>query len=254
MCRFFAYCGSPIFLDTLLIEPESSLVSQSLSALEVKTQVNGGGCGIGWYGARPRPGLYRATLPAWSDVNLASVCHQVEASMFLAHVRSATSGEVALANCHPFLHGRHLFMHNGQIGNYPRIRRAIEALIPDSVYDSRRGNGDSEAIFLVAMGLGGPPVESVGRALRLCHMAMQDAGIRQALRFSAVLADGETMHVFRWASDNRPPSLYWRALASGIAIASEPFGSTRDGWELVPAATVMTIGPDATRIDAFEPA
>jgi predicted glutamine amidotransferase len=255
MCRFLAYTGSPIYLDTLLIEPESSLVSQSLSAHEAKTVVNGDGCGIGWYGARPRPGLYRGTLPAWSDANLASLCHQIEAPMFLAHVRSATSGEVSLANCHPFSHGRHLFMHNGQIGNYRLVRRAMEALIPDTVYDVRRGNGDSEAIFLIAAGLGleSRPVEAVGKALSLCHAAMREAGIEQALRFSAVLADGETIHAFRWASDARPPSLYWRTLATGTAIASEPFGAAKDEWTSVPPSTVMIASPYGISIEAFEP-
>lgn len=253
MCRFLAYSGSPIYLETLLTEPESSLVRQSLSALEAKTQVNGDGCGVGWYGARSRPGLYRGTLPAWSDANLASLCHQVEAPMFLAHVRSATSGEVSLANCHPFLHDRHLFMHNGQIGNYSKIRRAIEGLIPERVYDSRRGNGDSEAIFLIAMGIGGGLVEAVARALGLCREAMRAASIKQPLRFSAILADGETMHAFRWASDARPPSLYWRTVGSGTAIASEPFGSARDEWTPIAPATVMTVSRNITRIGPFEP-
>lgn len=154
MCRFLAYAGEPVFLDTLLIEPASSLVSQSLAAREAKTTVNGDGCGVGWYGARPDPGIYRGTLPAWSDANLASLCRQVSAPMFLAHVRSATSGEVSMANCHPFAAGRHLFMHNGQIGGYDRIRRSVEAMIPDDLYARRRGNGDSEAIFLASLGHG----------------------------------------------------------------------------------------------------
>ena len=87
MCRFLAYSGHPIFLDTLLIEPDASLVRQSHAAREAKTVVNGDGCGVGWYGSRPEPGLYRGILPAWSDANLASLCHQVEAGLFLAHVR-----------------------------------------------------------------------------------------------------------------------------------------------------------------------
>src|SRR3546814_2269534 len=37
------------------------------------------------------------------------------------------------------------------IGGYDRIRRSVEAMIPDDLYARRRGNGDSEAIFL-AMG------------------------------------------------------------------------------------------------------
>jgi predicted glutamine amidotransferase len=246
MCRFLAYAGEPAFLDTLLIEPASSLVSQSLAAREAKTVVNGDGCGIGWYGARPEPGVYRGTLPAWSDANLASLCHQVEAPMFLAHVRSATSGEVSMANCHPFAAGRHLFMHNGQIGGYDGIRRAIEAMIPDELYARRRGNGDSEAIFLAALGRGlqTDPVAAIASTLSTCLAVMRAGQVDAALRFTAILADGEALCAFRWASDDRAPSLYWRRLETGIAIASEPFGLPDDPWQAVPAGTVMRVGPE----------
>ena len=242
MCRFLAYAGEPVFLDTLLIEPASSLVSQSLAAREAKTTVNGDGCGIGWYGARPDPGIYRGTLPAWSDANLASLCRQVSAPMFLAHVRSATSGEVSMANCHPFAAGRHLFMHNGQIGGYDRVRRSVEAMIPDDLYARRRGNGDSEAIFLAALGnaLEADPVTAISHTLAACLRLMQAHDIHQALRFTAILADGETLRAIRWASDDHPPSLYWRRLPTGIAIASEPFGDIGDAWQSVPPSSVLT--------------
>jgi predicted glutamine amidotransferase len=241
MCRFLAYTGEPVFLDTLLIEPASSLVSQSLAAREAKTVVNGDGCGVGWYGARTEPGIYRGTLPAWSDANLASLCHQVVAPMFLAHVRSATSGEVSMANCHPFAAGRHLFMHNGQIGGYDRIRRSVEAMIPDDLYARRRGNGDSEAIFLAALGhgLNTDPITALARTLAVCQRIMAANGISLALRFTAILADGERLLAIRWASDDHPPSLYWRRLEGGIAIASEPFGETGDTWQTVPPGSAM---------------
>jgi predicted glutamine amidotransferase len=243
MCRFLAYTGEPVFLDTLLIEPASSLVSQSLAAREAKTVVNGDGCGIGWYGNRPEPGVYRGTLPAWSDANLASLCHQVSASMFLAHVRSATSGEVSMANCHPFSAGNHLFMHNGQIGGYDKIRRSVEALIPDTLYDKRRGNGDSEAIFLAALGHGldEAPVTALLRTLKACLSLMASGEVSQALRFTAIVADGKRLHAIRWASDDHPPSLYWRRVSSGIAIASEPFGDEGEQWNPVPPNCVMTV-------------
>ncbi len=244
MCRFLAYSGQPIFLDTLLIEPEASLVSQSHSARQAKTVVNGDGCGIGWYGARAEPGLYRGTLPAWSDANLASLCHQVEAGLFLAHVRSATSGEVSMANCHPFTAGRQLFMHNGQIGGYPAVRRAVESLIPDSLYAARRGNSDSEAIFLAAMGrdLENNPAGALAAILGICCRIQQENGIAEPLRFAAVVSDGENLHAFRWASDGKPPSLYWRRLDTGIAVASEPFGASGDDWTAVPEDCHMIVG------------
>lgn len=246
MCRFLAYKGQPVFLDTLLIEPASSLVSQSLAAREAKTVVNGDGCGVGWYGTRPEPGFYRGTLPAWSDANLASLCHQVCAPMFLAHVRSATSGEVSMANCHPFAAGQHLFMHNGQIGGYDRVRRSVEAMIPDALYGKRRGNGDSEAIFLAALGQGlsNDPIAALARTLSACQRIMHTANIAEPLRFTAIVADGDELLAIRWASDDHPPSLYWRRMETGVAIASEPFGDAGDAWQAVPSGCVMTAAPE----------
>ncbi len=45
-------------------------------------------------------------------------------------------------------------MHNGFIGDWSRLRRQIEALIPDELYPSRVGTTDSEAIFLAILGAG----------------------------------------------------------------------------------------------------
>ncbi|UHS62028.1 class II glutamine amidotransferase [Agrobacterium vaccinii] len=249
MCRFLAYTGSPVWLDSLLIEPESSLISQSMAAREAKTVVNGDGCGIGWYGDRDEPGIYRGILPAWSDRNLTSLCHQLRSSMFLAHVRSATTGGVSMANCHPFGFGRHLFMHNGQIGDYEKVKRTIEAHIPDKVYCSRAGNGDSEAMFLIAAGFGLDldPIEAFRKTIQLCLDVVDRSGLHLPIRFSAIHADGDKIHAFRWSSDDRPPTLYWRNMGAGIAIASEPFGTGAEKWETICANTVATIvGTDIT--------
>ena len=253
MCRFLAYLGDPSFLDRLLVDPEASLVAQSLAAREAKTVVNADGCGIGWYGERDEPGTYHGILPAWSDGNLLSLCRQLRSPMFLAHVRSATSGDVSPSNCHPFAEGRHLFMHNGQIGDYERIRRRVDALIPDELYASRRGNGDSEVIFLAAMarGLTQDPVAGVAATLGDILAIMRDAGIAKPLRFAAVHADGERLRCYRWASDGRPPSLYWRREERGRIVASEPFDAGTD-WQTVPGGSVLTLGPDGSeQIEPF---
>ena len=73
MCRFIAYLGKPIFLDELIAKPRHSLLRQSLRAEEAKTVTNGDGFGIGWYGERPEPAVYREVMPAWSDDNLMSL-------------------------------------------------------------------------------------------------------------------------------------------------------------------------------------
>ena len=246
MCRLVAYCGQPIFLDTLLVAPERSLLAQSLAAREAKTVVNGDGCGLGWYGERTEPGLYHGVLPAWSDANYTSLCHQLRSRLFFAHIRSATSGEVSAANCHPFAAGRHLFMHNGQIGDYERLRRRIDALIPDELYPRRRGTGDSEALFLAALGRGlaTDPVAALRDTLAAALRIMREQGSRKPLRFSAVYSDGAGLRCFRWASDGRGPTLYWRRMDQGVAVASEPFDDGA-GWQSVAHDSVLSFAGGA---------
>lgn len=253
MCRLLAYCGSPLFLEDLLIRPEGSLVSQSMAAREARTVVNGDGCGLGWYGERPEPGLYRGILPAWSDMNLVSLCGQIRSGLFLAHVRAATSGGVSTTNCHPFAHGRHLFMHNGQIGDYAAKRRGVEAMIPDALYPHRKGTSDSEAIFLAALGEGleDDPAGAVARVLARIEAL---AGGSEPLRFAAVHSDGQRLHAFRWASDGKPPSLYCRATEEGVLIASEPCGSDPAGWAPIPAGSLLEAdGEGRAVLRAFAP-
>ena len=42
-------------------------------------------------------------------------------------------------------------MHNGQIGGYAGVRRALEAQLPERLYAARRGATDSELLFLLAL-------------------------------------------------------------------------------------------------------
>ena len=134
MCRWLTYTGRPVYLECLLYEPVNSLIQQSLHARKARVPTNGDGFGFGWYGEREVPGLYRETLPAWNDPNLKSLAHQISSRMFFAHVRASTGTATSRANCHPFAHGRWMFMHNGQIGGYEKVRR-----VPFGEYMPLRG-------------------------------------------------------------------------------------------------------------------
>ncbi|MGB0497891.1 MAG: class II glutamine amidotransferase, partial [Rubricella sp.] len=134
MCRWAAWIGAPIFLDEIILKPAQSLVAQSHHAAECKTATNADGFGLAWYGERPEPGLYRDVYPAWSDPNLRSIAGQVRSGLFLAHVRASTGTATSRNNCHPFVHGRWSFMHNGQIGGFEGFRRRADMLIPDALY------------------------------------------------------------------------------------------------------------------------
>jgi len=241
MCRFLAYRGEPILLETLVATPCHSLIHQSLHASEAKTETNGDGFGIGWYGERDTPGLFRDLRPAWSDENLLSLVTQVRARAFFAHVRAATGTATTRANCHPFASGRFLFMHNGQVGGWPAVRRPIEAMIPDALYTERGGTTDSEAIFLAALanGLEADPVGAMAAILARVKGAMRAAGVAAPLRFTASLTDGASLWAFRWACDAQPPSLYWQERAEGLVVVSEPIDDQRDGWREVPRGCVL---------------
>jgi predicted glutamine amidotransferase len=180
--------------------------------LEATTGTNGDGFGLGWYGDHPEPGLYRETRPAWSDENLRYLCRHLHSHLFFAHVRAATGTAVTRQNCHPFACGRWMFMQNGFIGSWNRLRRKVESMIPDALYPSRIGTTDSEAVFLAMMGAGleREPIEAARRVLlSLCELVNED-GHRERMRFTAALANGHDLFAFRFAENDNANTLYFR--------------------------------------------
>jgi glutamine amidotransferase len=198
MCRWIAYSGSPIALRHYVTEPAHSLVSQSLYALESTGGINGDGFGLGWYDEYPEPGLYREFRPAWSDENLHHLCRHIRSHLFFAHVRAATATPVTRTNCHPFAHGKWLFMHNGFVASWPRLRRRIESLIPDHLYSARVGTTDSEAIFLAILGAGAEedPIGATRRTLQRLGDMVRGGGEEDMLRFTAALSNGRSLYAF----------------------------------------------------------
>jgi predicted glutamine amidotransferase len=236
MCRWIAYRGETTAFEHYVTEPEHSLISQSLRALEATTGTNGDGFGMGWYGDHPEPGLYRETRPAWSDENLRYLCRHLHSHLFFAHVRAATGTAVTRQNCHPFACGRWLFMHNGFIGSWNRLRRKVENLIPDSLYPSRVGTTDSEAVFLAMMGAGidRDPMEASRRVLQsLCELVNED-GHHERMRFTSALANGRDLYAFRFAENDTANTLYFREDGERLIVVSEPFDREPD-WTEVPA-------------------
>ncbi len=251
MCRFIAYLGTPIFLEELVCKPRHSLLHQSLRAEESKTATQGDGFGLGWYGERPEPAVYREILPAWSDENLLNLCTTLRSGAFFAHVRAATGTAISRQNCHPFRHGRYLFMHNGQVGGYHQIRRSLEAQLPDALYARRLGATDSELMFLLALAgieRGEEPGAAVVNVFERTVQRMREAGIEQPLRFCAALTDGQTLHAFRLASDAEPPTLYLRRGIRGDVVASEPLGDGGDEWQALAPGAVVRLSRAAYRI------
>ena len=245
MCRWIAYLGEPMFLEDFVTAPRQSLVVQSRSSKEARSAVNGDGFGLGWYGERPNPGTFRDIRPAWSDENLLSLAHQIKARLFFAHVRASTGTATTRANCHPFHVGKWLFMHNGKIGGWDRLRRRIETAIPDDLFPHRHGTTDSEAIFLLTManGLDADPPQAIARTLGFVEDVMRDAHESEPLRCTAAFTDGETVYAVRYASTGKPETLYTRQRRdnSGRLLVSEPLDDGRDDWLAVPPQSFVTV-------------
>ncbi|MTI16563.1 class II glutamine amidotransferase [Rhodobacteraceae bacterium RKSG542] len=231
-------------MEDLVRQPKHSLIAQSLSCSEAKVDTNGDGFGIGWYGARSAPGLYRDTLPAWGDENLSRLVHQIQSGLFFAHVRASTGTATSRNNCHPFAVGNYLFMHNGQIGGYQKIRRQIENMISDEYYAHRQGTTDSEALFLALLsrGVAVDPCRVTREVLEDVLDIMNQNGVREALRFTAALSDGERLYVMRYSSDAIVPSLYYRLCDGGLTVVSEPLDPINNDWFEVPAGQMIYFG------------
>lgn len=258
MCRWAAYIGAPCFLEDVVTRPDHSLIQQSIQATECKTQTNGDGVGVAWYGSRPEPGLYRDILPAWSDPNLRSLTAQVESGLFLAHVRASTGTATSRNNCHPFAVRNWSFMHNGQVGGFDSFRRRADMLIPDDLYHERKGATDSEVLFLLGLmeGMEEHPKEAMQIAVGILERMSRERGTTPHMRLAAAFSDGETLYAVRYASDERAPTVYHRASDSrqGRAVVSEPLVEAEDGWEEIPAGSFCRFSKDGGfKIEPFRP-
>src|SRR2546425_10464266 len=91
MCRFLAYLGPDVSLESLLLAPPWSLLRQSYEPRFMKHgRVNADGFGAGWYdfGVREEPALYRRATPLWSDRTLASIARPAHPGGILPAVRN----------------------------------------------------------------------------------------------------------------------------------------------------------------------
>ena len=124
-------------------------------------------------------------------------------------------------------------MHNGQIGGFGKMRKAVDMLVADELYEYRRGATDSEALFLIALGFGleDDPIGAMSRAVvHLTQMATQ-TGETPYLRLTACWSDGRRLFAARAASDEVAPSLYIRSNETGTLIVSEPLDDATADWE-----------------------
>lgn len=252
MCRLAAYLGTEIALERFLLKPEHSLVVQSWAPKELKyAKLNADGFGFAWYGPDDQPACYVNDMPIWSDVNLGPLGRTLIGDLWVASIRSATSGFASgAANTQPFCDEDFIFTHNGYIGHFAeRVRQAMCEFIAPPVLATVRGNTDSEYIFALIRHLLIEDEElalesAIGEAFSL----LEDWADGEPALLNIVMSDGERVYASRHAFNHESPSLYYTTDDESFPddaqlIASEALTAT-GLWQPVPDHHILILDPE----------
>ncbi|MFF4585801.1 class II glutamine amidotransferase [Streptomyces sp. NPDC001388] len=276
MCRWLAYSGTPVLLDTILYRPAHSLIDQSLHARMGVETTNGDGFGVGWYAPDmdgDAPAIFRDTGPAWSNRNLRELARHVRSPLFFAHIRATTGTAVQQTNCHPFRHGRWMWMHNGAITDFHRMRRDLALAVDPELFLEMEGSTDSEMMFYLALtfGLEQDPPAAVERMAGFVEQTGHKYGVEFPLQMTVAVSDGHRLWGFRYSSQGASRSLYYstrvetlRELHPDITflhgvsddtrlVVSEPLGDLPGAWNEVPESSYGVVEPGADQLEHFAP-
>ena len=276
MCRFFVYKGRGMFMSDLLLKAEQSLIMQSYKAKEREEPLNGDGFGVGWYSPDidPNPCVFTSIQPAWSNRNLFRLSEKIRSTCFFAHVRAATPGAyVSEFNCHPFQHEQFLWMHNGKIASFPKIKRSLRESLHDDYYNFIQGTTDSEHAIAVFLNQLGQRIRDYSTTdlrdalIATIHQIKEwqiQAGVNQSSSLNFAITDGHSILVSRYATDPKvdAPTLYissgdhleiregkYRMTASkhqpnAVIVASEPLTADRSDWKPVTKNHLVMVSPE----------
>jgi glutamine amidotransferase len=273
MCRWIAYFGSPVLITDLLYRPNHSLIDQSLHSRLGAETTNGDGFGIGWYGVGDSPGVFHSVEPAWNDRNLRELAGHVRAPIIFAHIRASSGSPIQQTNCHPFRHGRWLWMHNGLIRDFAKVKRELALAVDPALYASIEGSTDSELFFYLAlsMGLEDDPPTAVADAVGFIEAVGYRNGVEHPIQMTVATTDGLCIWAFRYSSEGKSRSLFYSTNVSALRelhpeveilrelsdesrlVVSEPLAELSGAWHEVPEASygIVRDGPD--ELASFQP-
>jgi predicted glutamine amidotransferase len=273
MCRWLAYSGSPVLLEELLYGRQNSLIVQSLHSRLGAEETNGDGFGIGWYGKQESPAVFHSIEPAWNDRNLRELAGHITSPLVFAHIRASTGSPVQQTNCHPFRHGRWLWMHNGFLDGFAKVKRDLTVAVDPELYPEIEGTTDSELMFHLALtfGLEDDPPQAVARTIGLVESVGHEHGLEFPFQGTIATSDGERIWAFRYSSEGKSRSLFFstdvrtlRALYpdnellrdlgdESRLVVSEPLGDLPGAWNEVPEASYGVIQPGQDEMHPFTP-
>ena len=264
-------------MSDLLLRSPQSLIRQSYQARERTEPLNGDGFGVGWYADGPdtTPALFTSVQPAWGNRNLTRLAPKISSTCFFAHVRAASKGSpITELNCHPFQHGRFLWMHNGRIANFQRIKRRLQERLSDQFYDCVLGTTDSEhafALFLQRLqaDLDSYTVQSLEDALITTIQELNEltstVACSEPSHYNFAVTDGQLLLASRYASDQarEAETLYVSKGArldtrdrqyqmvpadergvETVILASEPLTDIREDWQPLPRNHLLSVSAE----------
>ncbi|MGQ0680347.1 MAG: ergothioneine biosynthesis protein EgtC [Actinomycetota bacterium] len=238
VCRQLAYLGPPVTLQSLVLEPEHSLLKQSY---EPKHQrhgvVNADGFGCGWFdqSVRSEPAVYRKAQPIWADPTFKSIAGMISSAAVLAAVRDASIGTaVEESSTAPFTARGLLFAHNGMFKKFDGPPGAqLRRMVSDARFGAIRGTSDSEFLFALIldgledeMEVGDAMSTVIARCLELSSGTFNFL-VHDGRRITATRC-GESLYLLE-GSQRRPGAL---------VVASEPFDDD-PAWREVPDGSVV---------------
>ena len=261
MCRWMAWLGQPVLIEELLFDSPHGIVDQSLHSRMGAETTNGDGFGMGWYGGGDGPAVYHSVAPAWGDANLRELASHVESPLFLAHVRAAIGSPVQQTNCHPFRRGNWLFLHNGYIAEFAKLRRDLMLALDPELFPEIHGSTDTEVVFHLALthGLEQDPIGALERTLGVIEAVADSHGVQGAVQGTFGVSDGESLWAVRYATIDRPRTLFTsadvdavrtlypdnprlqRATEGDRMIVSEPFSDLPGVWHEIAESTAVTV-------------
>lgn len=273
MCRWLAYSGSPVRIEEFLLRPQHSLIDQSLHSRLGAETTNGDGIGLGWYGVGDEPGVFHSIEPAWNNRNLRELARHIVSPLVFAHIRASTGGAIQETNCHPFRHGRWLWMHNGLIKDFPVVKRDLALAVDPSLFPQIEGSTDSELFFFLALtfGLERDPRAAVAAAVGLVEETGRRHGIENPIQMTVATTDGDTTWAFRYSTERHSRSLFHSADISTLRlqypdnpvlhelsddtrlVVSEPLGDLQGAWREIPEATSIVVHGGEAEFFTFAP-
>ena len=264
MCRWMAWHGQPVLIHELLFDSPHAIVDQSLHSRMGAETTNGDGFGLGWYGVGDGPAVYHSIRPAWSDVNLRELAAHIESPLFLTHIRAAIGSPVQQTNCHPFRHGRWLFVHNGYVGDFHDLRRDLMLALDPDHFAAVQGSTDTEVVFRLALthGLEDDPLAAMARTIGHIEESARRLGRTPMVQGTFGISDGESLWAVRYATEGTARTLYASADVEAVRklypdnervamlrdhdrlIVSEPFSDLPGVWEEIPQSSSVRVAAD----------